>query len=110
VRIVGTFDPKERIIQWLFSDNSDLALNTYNKILNLNILSGAFYPWEVSTSDVELKGIVNLAGFQTIETIEEIEVGDESVDAGDEQVIIRTSDRQPTASTTIYAVFVPGEG
>ena len=42
----GLYDPKNNLIQWLYSDPFDVG--TYNKILNFDVTLGAFYPWEIS--------------------------------------------------------------
>lgn len=49
----GIYNPYTYIVQWIYkSTNSDNINNTYafDRVLNLNIQTGAFYPWTISTS------------------------------------------------------------
>lgn len=39
----GAYDPLTRIVQWLYKSDEDLEY--YDRVLNLNVLTGAFYPW-----------------------------------------------------------------
>ncbi len=44
----GVFDPKNNIIQWLYSTNEDTP-RVFDKVLNYDITLQAFYPWTVSS-------------------------------------------------------------
>ncbi len=67
----GTFNPLTKIIQWLY--NNTLQTDTenninYNSVLNLNTLTGAFYPWVVSgLPTLSINGIICTVGTGTVQ-------------------------------------------
>jgi hypothetical protein len=82
----GAYNKTERVVQWLYSDVSGLTdvddLHTYNRVLNLNVQSGAFYPWEIDTGvGVKINGIISARGSND-EGVEEA-VTDSAVDVTD---------------------------
>lgn len=65
--VKGAYNRTERIVQWLYSDVASLTdvddLHTYNMVLNFNVQSGAFYPWELDTGvGVKVNGIISARG------------------------------------------------
>lgn len=56
--ITGSFNPKTRIIQWMLARDGSLAVGEADTILNFNTLSGAFYPWSVSSTSTRLRDVV----------------------------------------------------
>jgi hypothetical protein len=55
----GFFDLKAGVVQWLFrttAGNTETKYE-YNAVLNFNVLTAAFYPWTVSSSDVKIHSI-----------------------------------------------------
>lgn len=58
--VKGAFDPKEQIVQWVYRDTLASTIKerfTFDRILNLDITSGAYYPWSIPTSGAAIKGI-----------------------------------------------------
>lgn len=56
----GDYNPVERIIQWCYSPTAGTGTTSdyeFSRILNLNVLTGAFYPWTVD-DDVKINGII----------------------------------------------------
>lgn len=50
--VKGAYDPETNVIQWLYWDEKRLSSNyIYNRVLNLDLTLGAFYPWTISYSD-----------------------------------------------------------
>lgn len=47
----ASYDPSTNTIQWLFRDNTMPNRFGYNRVLNLDLTLGAFYPWTFSRSD-----------------------------------------------------------
>lgn len=63
--VKGAFNPKDQIIQWLYRTGEAPTLKeqfTYNRILNFNVKSQAFYDWGVSSSVMRIKGIFATKG------------------------------------------------
>jgi hypothetical protein len=59
--VKGAYDPSTDQAIWLFNDQENLETNNYyryRKMLVLNTLSNAFYPWEVGESDETIRGLV----------------------------------------------------
>jgi hypothetical protein len=56
----GAFHPNEGTIRWLYkSEVSEDVTNTYefDRALNFNVQTGAFYPWAFETSNVTINGV-----------------------------------------------------
>ncbi len=56
------FDPITKIIQWLYK--SDSSYTYYDKMLNLNTITGAFYPWSLPSSvdKPRIVGLISIKG------------------------------------------------
>ncbi len=51
--VKGAFNPRTKIVQWVYRNSVPASIEesyTYDKVLNFNILSKAFYPWTISQS------------------------------------------------------------
>jgi hypothetical protein len=61
--VKGAYDPVEKIVQWVYNTGTGLTSDNrynYNRILSLNTLTGAFYPWSYDVSSgVYINGIIN---------------------------------------------------
>lgn len=71
----GYYNTKTRVIQWLYRSGSSPTLDTqysYNRILNFNTVSKAFYPWSLGSSSAVLKGIFSSTGSGTEEVSESV--------------------------------------
>lgn len=86
--IKAAYDASANLVQWLFK--SDLTLTKsnyiYDRILNLDMTLGAFYPWTVSVTDpsplgVNICGVFNTPRFTT-------DTNDVGVLAGPDNVIV----------------------
>lgn len=74
----GAYNPTQKIIQWLYRSTaaSTFAQNyKYDKILNMNVLTRAFYPWSTQeeTGIIEdvvdsLDALVTITGGETVTT------------------------------------------
>jgi hypothetical protein len=61
----GSYNPATRIVQWLYSSStpgSVTARYSYDRVLNFNVNTGAFYPWSYDTSGVKVHGILCVLG------------------------------------------------
>lgn len=57
----GAYNPVTRVVQWLYRDTDITSVGdkySYNKILNFNALSEAFYPWSIDATGASVNGIV----------------------------------------------------
>lgn len=91
----ATFNPRTRIVQWLYrsSDPTDIEESyTYDRLLNFNILSKAFYPWTigVSATSPTVHGLIAVKGIlaETQETLVVDNLAVQVVDTNGEEVII----------------------
>lgn len=56
--VKGVYDYNTTCAYWLYDDSGSFTPYVYTKVLVLNTKSGAFYPWTISDSDPEIRGIV----------------------------------------------------
>lgn len=57
----GIYNRSTRLVTWVYRSTEPDTITerySYDGVLNLNTLSGAFYPWTVDTSDVTIKGVL----------------------------------------------------
>ena len=73
--VKGAYNKKDQIIQWLFSDSASLTGFQYNRILELNLLSKAFYPYTIDTSlRPRVVGLVSVGGQSTTSVTQDVEI------------------------------------
>lgn len=61
----GTYDARNNKIQWIYRSDESTAFEQryiFNRILNLNTLTGAFYPWSMDSTSVHIHAIDNIVG------------------------------------------------
>lgn len=61
----GFYDQLSKIVQWLYWDGSPTDLSEFyefNRVMNLNVLSKAFYDWTLEDSDVKVHGVTVVQG------------------------------------------------
>lgn len=60
--VKATYDIRKKIVFWLYSD--DPTFNhlspSYNKVLCMNTVTGAFYPWTLPSTTYKISGILSL--------------------------------------------------
>lgn len=57
----GYFNPVEQVVHWLYKSTRVGTLQEsyeFDKVLTLNILTGAFYPWSIGHGSVKIHGLV----------------------------------------------------
>lgn len=70
--VVGAYNKKDRIVQWLYSNTADSGTN-FDKILELNVVSKAFYPYTINTDLApRIAGLVTVSGIQRLSTLEDV--------------------------------------
>ena len=61
--IKGVYNKRDRIATWIYSDKLTEQHNNYNKILNFNAVSKAFYTQTISASgNISVRGVFSLKG------------------------------------------------
>lgn len=61
--IKGAYNKKDRVVQWLCNDQPGAPIKQYNRILELNAISKAFYPHTISTDQApQIVGILSISG------------------------------------------------
>ena len=69
--IKGAYNKKDQLIQWLFSD--DTIGFTYNRILELNLASKAFYTYTIDqTAAPRLSGVITIGGQRITRVLEDV--------------------------------------
>lgn len=106
--VKGAYDRNSQTVQWIFKSDSassdvDNYMN-YNRVLNLNLKKGAFFPWSVDeTSGVRLNGIINSIGVSSITEQEIVTSSGSSVlDPSGEEVTSFASVEEQRASLFKY--------
>jgi hypothetical protein len=61
--VKGSYNKKNRIVQWLYNDQIDASPYTYNRILEFNVVSKAFYTYTVTTDKTpRIVGLLSVSG------------------------------------------------
>lgn len=108
----GAYNPQTKLIQWVYS--SSPPINTtpgevfkYDRVLNLNTLTGAFYPWTISGEDVVLvRGIVSIDGASVQQSTESVLVGGDEVFVDTDQVLSQRNTTRSVQSQFKYLAHV----
>lgn len=93
----GFFDKTDGHIRWLYRSASTSTLEElyeYDRVLNFNIRTNAFYPWTISPSDVKVHAILSselITRPITVDLVTENDLVDLIVDSGGNQVITYTA-------------------
>jgi hypothetical protein len=61
----GAFNPLAQVVQWCYRSTAPGTTDeqySYDAVLNLNVLTGAFYPWTIDNSHNEVHGLVVVDG------------------------------------------------
>lgn len=111
----GCFNYITNVVQWLYNTNAASDPNVdynYTNILNINMLTGAFYVWDIPTATVTINDIILLDG--TAGTLAQLDVIDDSAntvqdDSGNNVVTFQASN-SGTTPTISYIVSYPNSG
>lgn len=61
----GIYDALNKRIQWIYKSeaaNSFSGKYEFDRVLNLDLTTGAFYPWSIDTTDVKIHEIISVIG------------------------------------------------
>lgn len=88
----GYYNPISFIVQWVYrSTDTDTIEEKYefDRILNLNTVTNAFYPWTISDSSIKVNGIVVIESQGgNLEVVNVINDADNVIDESGNQVVI----------------------
>lgn len=74
----GDYNPQTKTIRWLYKSSAGATTDTrynYDRVLSLNVVTGAFYPWTIDTSvGPTINGVIAVKGSGT--DIQEVTVVD----------------------------------
>jgi hypothetical protein len=105
----GFYHITDEHIRWIYrseSTNQVTNIYEYDRVLNFNVRSGAFYPWTIGTSDVKVNAIIPTDVTSNAVSVEEV-VDDMDVlvvDDMGEQVITFTESGSNTPQFDKYLV------
>lgn len=71
----GYYNSLTKVVQWVYRSTAATNLTeayTFDRILNFNTITGAFYPWSVDSSNVCLNGLVTVRGTGSTNTQEAV--------------------------------------
>lgn len=63
--VKGAYNSVDRLVQWVYRSTSPSTVDaryTYDRILTLNITTGAFYPWTINSATKTVNGIITCLG------------------------------------------------
>lgn len=112
----GFFDKTDGHIRWLYRSTSTTTLEEtyeYDRVLNFNIRTNAFYPWTISPSDVKVHAILSselVTRPINVDLVTENDLVDMIVDSGGNQVITYTASGSADQQFDKYLVSYADSG
>lgn len=109
----GFYDPVNKRVSWLYK--SDLATSfedryVFDKVLNLNLVTGAFFPWTVSKENVKIHSAVNISSLGSVASEEPVEDSGIQVTDSGEDVVVFLATTTTGSFTTKYLVSYEENG
>jgi hypothetical protein len=101
----GAFNTFTRVIQWLYRSTEEEGISdrySYDRILNLDVGSAAFYPWRLPDTCVAINGIAALLGQGLSYEPVDVYVDEDQVFVGDDDVEINDIVRGELNTTFKY--------
>jgi len=105
----GAYNYVSMTIQWLFRSteaSTPVQDYTFDRVLNINTLTGAFYPWTISNATASITSVVvvqGTAGVQTTDNVVDATVQN-VIDASANQVV-RFNVSGLTSATPVFKYF-----
>lgn len=107
----GAFNPVTRIVQWVYRQELGGNITTkynYDRILNLNMLTGAFYPWSIDGSiDTKLNGIVTVEAFGGNLVQSDVDSDGDDVQSDGDDVVVIAPENPASAAIFKYIMTHP---
>jgi len=111
--VKATYDPASNTVQWLFKTSDIGSPYIYNRMLNFDLTTQAFYPWTISGAEGESPMIIGSVITPRINRIEtELEVVSDGVQVvnGADNVIFNTFVLTIKNTFAKYSILVPVSG
>lgn len=108
----GAYDALNQRVQWLYKDTEaedDDDQYIYDRILNLDTRTGAFYPYTPAQTRTKFRGIFAVEGYQMEHIVDLVYVNDDLVLVESETVGNESLIRKPVQSKITYVVDVLDE-
>lgn len=111
--VKGAYNPQTKIVQWVYRSSAPQNIQEcyeYDRILNLDTTTGAFYPWRVGgdLADVAIRGIFAVEGEAVRETDDDVVVGGDPVEADGDPVTVTLRTRLLVDSRFKYTTNIQG--
>lgn len=113
----GAYDSLNKKVQWVYrSEASNSFTNKYkfDRVLNLSLLTGAFYPWSIDTTDVSIHGIVSVIGAGGAQVLNDVVaasgVNNVQAASGVNEVVVFQSENSSVDSVTKFFVSYTSAG
>lgn len=108
----GVYDPEEKKIQWVYrSTRSEDFEDKYvfDRILNFNVITSAFYPWTVSDAVVKIHSLVDIIGAGgAFELNSVVNSADTVIDGSDNVITFLASTSGISSTIKYFASYVDG--
>lgn len=89
--VKGLYDPASNVVQWLWATTGAPSVWMYDRVLNLDLTLGAFYPWSVSkgvgTDGPYICGLFTTPNVNQIDGSDTVVSGANNVVSGGQQVV-----------------------
>lgn len=106
--IKGCYNKKDQIVRWLYSLVEDSGYR-YEKILEFNVTSRAFYPFTLDRTIAQVCGIVGTYGSTISVDEEDVTVNDVDVTAGGIVVTVEVENFSPFTEVFKFGFIQDGE-
>lgn len=113
----GIYNPKDKKIEWVYGSTAASSFTEkykFDSILNLNLLTGAFYPWITDITDVYITGIVSVIGAGGAQVINDVVsasgVNNVQAASGTNEVVVFQQESSAVDVATKYLVSYVSSG
>lgn len=100
----GVHDPLSKTIQWIYRSTEATGFEenyVFDRMLNFNLLTGAFYPWSVGTGTGEIHSIVDVRAATGSFVASPVVNGADTVVSSTNPVVVFVSETGTTTSSKI---------
>lgn len=107
--IKGVHNKKDRVVQWLYNDDIDADAYTYNRILEFNVVSKAFYTHTIDTSKTpRVVGILSISGQQKSTFLTDVQDNTFSTVTNNALQVVQIEEEAFTPNVEVFKYSVSG--